>query len=73
MLKTGFVHTLMENLEKSWKKLKSQKFWKSPEMCYNHMFIYAEFKIINMFTVQRDLHIKDNSLIKIINTIYMCI
>jgi len=40
----------MENLEKSWKKLKS----KVMEMCYNHMFIDAEFEITHMFFFKKD-------------------
>jgi len=53
----------MENLEKSWnfemvisrpgkvmeKNLNHKSFGKVMEICCNHMFIYAEFEIINMF------------------------
>jgi len=56
------------------------------EICYIHMFIYTEFKIIHMFLKGRRskykpayakskqvvLHIKGNSLIKII-TIYISV
>jgi len=57
----------MENLEKSWnfkmvisrpgkvkeKNLNHKSFEKVMEMCYNHMFIYAVFKIINIFFKER--------------------
>jgi len=57
----------MENLEKSWNfkmvisrpgKVMEQiliikVFGKVMEICYNHMFIYAEFEIINMFFEER--------------------
>jgi len=57
----------MENLEKSWnfkmvisrpgkvmeKILNHKSFGKVMEICYNHMFIYAEFEIINMFFKER--------------------
>jgi len=46
----------MENLEKSWhfkmvigKNVNHKSFGKVVEICCNRMFIYAEFKIINMF------------------------
>jgi len=31
------------------KNVNHKSFGKVTEMCYNHMFIYAEFKIINVF------------------------
>jgi len=53
------VRTVMKNLEKSWnfkmvisrpgKNLNHKRFGKVMEMCYNHMFIYGEFEIINVF------------------------
>jgi len=57
------VRTVMENLEKSWnfkmvfsrpgkvmeKNLNHQSFGKVMDICYNHVFIYAEFEIINIF------------------------
>jgi len=53
----------MENLEKSWhfkmvisrsgKKLNHKSLGKVMNMCYNHMFIYAEFEIIIMFFQKR--------------------
>jgi len=53
------VRTVMENLEKSWnfkmvisspgKNLNHKSFGKVMEICYNRMFIYAEFEIMNMF------------------------
>jgi len=49
----------MENLEKSWnfkmvisrsgKNVNHKSFGKVMEICYHHMFIYTEFKIINVF------------------------
>jgi len=49
----------MENLEKSWnfkmvisshgKNLNHKSFGNVVDIFYNHMFIYTEFEIINMF------------------------
>jgi len=61
----------MENLEKSWnfkmvvsrpgkvmeKNLNHKSFGKVMEMCCYHMFIYAEFEIINMFFERKTLKI----------------
>jgi len=35
------------------KNLNHKSFGKVKEMCYDHMFIYAEFKIMNMFFKER--------------------
>jgi len=57
----------MENLEKSWnfkmvisrpekvleRNLNHKSFEKVMEICYSHMFIYAEFEIINIFFQER--------------------
>jgi len=57
----------MENLEKSWnfkmvisrsgkvmkKMCYSKSFGKVMYICYIHMFIYAEFEIMNMFLKER--------------------
>jgi len=57
----------MENLVKSWnfkmlisrpgkvmeKNLNHNSFGKVMEMCYDHVFIYTEFEIINMFFKER--------------------
>jgi len=61
------VRTVMENLEKSWnfkmviskprkvmeKNLNHKSFGKVMKISYNHVFIYAEFEIINMFFQER--------------------
>jgi len=67
ILKAVFgVRTVMGNLEKSWNYKSLFQAWKSHgknlnhkslgkimEICYNHMFIYAEFEIIDMFFKER--------------------
>jgi len=66
------VHTVMENLEKSWnfkmvisrsgkvmeKNLNHKSFEKVMGICHNHMFIYAKFDIMNMFFKERRLKCK---------------
>jgi len=53
----------MENLEKSWnfkmvisrpgEVMEKTYIIKVMEMCYNHVFIYAEFEIMNIFFKER--------------------
>jgi len=70
------VRTVMENLEKSWnfkmvvsrpgkvmeKNVNHKSFGKVMEMCYIHMFIYAEFEIINMFFKRKTQNISRRTL-----------
>jgi len=70
----------MENLEKSWnfkmvisrpgkvmEKTEIKKVW---EMCYNHMFIYAKFEIMNMFLKERHSKYKPAYALNTQNVLY---
>jgi len=45
----GILKWSFPGLEKSWQKCNHKSFGKVMNICYNHMVIYDEFEIINMF------------------------
>ncbi|TNN83334.1 hypothetical protein EYF80_006315 [Liparis tanakae] len=49
----GILKWSFTGLEKSWKNFNHKSFGKVMETCSNHMFIYGEFEIINIFFKER--------------------